>query len=66
LHVPSNNAPFVENGLKSTTIEAIAIAEMTPNAETVGSCKMGATIGRMAARIPVVEAKDDTTPPTYR
>ena len=65
LQLDKSNAPLVEKGLKSTILEEIAIAATTPVAEIDGSSKIGVTNGIMAAKNPVVDAKDEIMPPVY-
>lgn len=60
----SNIAPFVEKGLISTMLDANEMDEMTPMDDIVGSWRIGMASGIMAAKKPVVEAKDEIIPPT--
>ena len=55
---------LVENGLESTTEEAIDSAMIIPTAPTAPVSMNGTASGISAPRMPVVEANAETIPPT--
>jgi hypothetical protein len=60
----TTSAPLVENGLESTTDEAIDSAMIMPTAPTAPVSRNGTASGISAPRMPVVDANADTAPPT--
>ena len=54
---------MVENGLMSTTDDEIASAMISPTAPTWPVSRNGTASGMSAPRMPVVEAKAETTAP---
>ena len=61
--VGDDSAPLVENGLQSTTDDEIASATTSPTAPTWPVSRNGTASGISAPRMPVVDAKAETTAP---